>query len=138
MKTYRITDHIADVRMFIEASSFEELLEAGLEGMSSILKKDFCGKIVYNEITLNVEFHYSDKTSLLIDFLSDVLTMSHIHNAVFCSIDFESLNEDFMRCKVYGKRVDSFEKDVKAVSYHEAEVTTGSIGLLQTYIIFDI
>jgi len=40
VKTIEYIPHIADLRVRLEADTLEELFEAGLKGMSNILKKD--------------------------------------------------------------------------------------------------
>ena len=38
MKTYKILEHTADIRLNVQASTLKELFIAALEGMSSIMK----------------------------------------------------------------------------------------------------
>ncbi len=138
MKHYQIIEHTADVRLKIKASSYEELFEAGLEGMSQILKNRLCKKYIEFPLKLELAVSSADVTSLLIDFLSDVLTLSHIHNAIFCKVVFQRLTPTSLKTFIHGRKIKAFDEDIKAVSYHEAEITKDKEDYFKTNIIFDI
>ena len=138
MKYYQIIEHTADVRLNIEASSYEELFEAGLDGMSQIIKNGFCKRYLEYPLKFELTVSSSDVTSLLIDFLSDVLTLSHIHNVIFCKVVFKKLTAKSLKAFIYGRRVKKFDEDIKAVSYHEAEIMRDKKGNFKTNIVFDI
>lgn len=138
MKRFSLTDHTADVRLLLEGSTLEELFEAGLSGMNHIMKKNMCDEKTGYEFVYEMKINSPDTTSLLIDFLSEVLTLSHINKAVYCRAVFSMLSEKSLECNVFGKAVEEFDEDVKAVSYHEAEVKNNETGNFITNIIFDI
>ncbi len=137
MKSYEFHPHTADVRLLVKADTPEELFKVSLDGMAQLLKKDLCKQTDKFEEKENVKIKSADSTTLLIDFLSEVLTQSQINKAVYCNVDFKNLSENFLECTIYGKRVDKFDEDIKAVTYHEAEIKKEG-GVLQTNIIFDI
>ncbi len=136
MKNFELIEHTADVRLKIEASTLEELFEIALSGMAEIIKKDVC----QNECTIQKEINLNsiDPTALLVDFLSEVLSITHSEKIVFCKINFEELIDTKIRCIVFGAKVDGFDEDIKAVTFHEAEIKKTSKGNFETIIIFDI
>lgn len=136
MKHYQIMPHVADVRALIQGSTLEELFTAGLEAMAYVIAPNECGEpyTVQEEITVISV----DTTILLIDFLSEVLTKTHVTSSVFCTVTFTSLTPTSLHATVHGKKVTTFDEDIKAVTYHEAEVIKNEQGLYQTNIIFDI
>ena len=91
MKNFELIEHTADVRLKIEASTLEELFEVALSGMAEIIKKDVC----QNECSIQKEINLNsiDSTALLVDFLSEVLSISHSEKIVFCKINFEELTD---------------------------------------------
>lgn len=137
MKRHKVIPHIADVRLQLRADSLEKLFEAALEGMNEILKKGFCRKIKIYETSIKISFSSIDQTALLIDFLSEVLTLSHINNEIYCQVKFIKLESNTLTAEIFGTKVDKFDRDIKAVSYHEADVKTNK-GHYQTNIVFDI
>jgi SHS2 domain-containing protein len=137
MRSFEILSHTADLRLRIFADSPEELFRTGLEGMASIIKKDTCaaeGKKIKRRIALSSV----DRTSLLVDFLSEVLTLSQTKRAVFCDINFKRFTETELDAEISGFRVKEFDEDIKAVTYHEANVKKNKKGYWETVIIFDI
>jgi SHS2 domain-containing protein len=79
-----------------------------------------------------------DTTVLLVDFLSEVLTLSHEEKAVFCALEVQQLNETAIAAQIAGRPADGFAEDIKAVTYHEAEVRQNDAGKWETMLIFDI
>jgi len=48
------------------------------------------------------------------------------------------LTETEIEVKVFGRKVEEFEEDIKAVTYHEAEVKKNEKGEYETMLVFDI
>jgi len=138
MRAFKILPHVADMRLRVEASSLEELFIAALEGMNHILKRNLCKKRIDRPAVHQVRVSSPDTTALLIDFLSEALTLSHIHAIVFCEAEFTKLDSHSLIATLFGTTVERFDKDIKAVSYHGAEIKQNQRGNLQTDLVFDI
>ncbi|HBP01223.1 MAG: hypothetical protein UY41_C0012G0022 [Candidatus Moranbacteria bacterium GW2011_GWE1_49_15] len=140
MKRYEILPHTADVRLLVEGTSLEELFEAVLEGLAEILSPGSCEK--NRKEKMDVERYLSifsdDFTPLLIDFLSEVLTCGYLNKVVFCKVDFLVLEKKVLKAKIRGMRASEITEDVKAVTYHEAEVVKNKRGNFETVVVFDI
>lgn len=138
MKTYSILPHIADVRVKIEADSLPHLFIAAQEAMGQILRKNYKeilnGHATIYEISLTAE----DSTALLINFLSEVLTLSHINKNIFYDANFLEISETVLHALVIGTKADHFTQDIKAVTYSEANVKKNKEGKWETTIVFDI
>ena len=129
-------DHTADIRIRITGSSFAQLFRESLQAMNQILGPiDDSGKS--QSEFYNLEVKATDRTTLLVDFLSEVLTQTHISNVLYDTIDFVSLEETGLRAQLSGYTITAFEEDIKAVTYHEAEVIEKD-GTWSTVIVFDI
>ncbi|MBI2011794.1 archease [Candidatus Daviesbacteria bacterium] len=137
-KKYKIVPHIADIRLQLKADGLKHLFEVALQGMDEILKKGFCQKKTKYSKTFEIKIYSFDTSSLLVDFLSDVLTFSHIQKAIFCKVKFTEFNEKNLTAKIKGSAVENFDEDIKAVSYHEADIVKDKKGNYKTNIIFDI
>lgn len=137
MRSHKILGHIADVRLKVEGDSLEELFTAALEGMTDIIKNKICNADEF-PVEEKIEVKSSNATNLLIDFLSEILTHSHIDHNVFCKIEFEELTENSLKANIQGIKVDGFDEDIKAVTYHEANVVKNEKGNYETVIVFDI
>ena len=137
MKSYKFTAHTADVRLQVQANTLEELFKVSLEGMNLLIKKNFCSKEKEFDLKEDIKIESIDATTLLIDFLSEVLTSCQINKAIYCNINFKHLSDKSLECIIMGIKVDRFDEDIKAVTYHEAEIKKEN-DMLQTTIIFDI
>lgn len=138
MRLYTLSPHIADMRLHIEGNSLQELFLAGMEGMAQILKKDFCQNHMAFPLKHTVLLTAKDTTALLIDFLSEVLTYSLVEKAVFCRAEFTELSAKTLNAKIYGIKTNRFDKDIKAVTYHEAKVKRNNKNRYETIVVFDI
>ncbi|MCL5970518.1 MAG: archease [Patescibacteria group bacterium] len=138
MKSYVLIPHIGDVAIKVEADTLEELFTAALKGMNRILKKDYEKELDKHPFPQEILLSSFDTTSLLIDFLSEVLTLSTINKAIFPSIEFLELGQTNLHAHLIGTKVDKFTTDIKAVTYHGAEILKNKKGNLETNIIFDI
>ena len=130
--------HTADIRMKIQGSDLIELFQAGIIGMGNILKDGFCDKKAPATIKLKIELIAADSTCLLIDFLSEILSSSYVEKAIFCEVDFLRLTPGKMKAEIHGVRVENFDEEIKAVTYHEADVHCNEKGYWETVVIFDI
>ena len=138
MRKFELLPHTADVRLKASGSSYEELFSAALDGMNHIIKKDFnkSNALMNFRDVMNVES--IDRSMLLIDFLSKILTLSHQFNAIYHNVKFKNLEERNLLADIEGSQVENFDKDVKAVTYNEAEIKRNEKRLYETIIVFDI
>ena len=130
--------HTADIRLQIEAGTLEELFLAGLKGLGSQLKEGLCDQETKFSMQETIQTNSIDTSALLVDFLNDVLTKSYAEQAVFCRAEFSELTDTSVQATVYGQQVDDVDEDIKAVTYHEADVCQNDAGNWQTNLIFDI
>jgi SHS2 domain-containing protein len=139
MPVFKLLPHTADIRLFVAAATQEEMFRSALEGMGYLQKKDFCKEkkgLFFTEDKIQVKA--ADITSLLIDFLSEALTLSQINKVIYCEVSFPELSGTELTAIIKGNKVDYFDEDIKAVTYHEAEVKQNKNNQLETVIIFDI
>lgn len=138
MHKIQFLPHTADVSIQVEADTLEELYLASLHGMNRILKEGFCERKPPVKVEREVSIRSVDPTTLLIDFLSSVLTHTYLDRALFCLLDIRTLDDHSIQAVVKGSRVDFFEDDIKAVTYHNAELIQTEKGKWETAIVFDI
>jgi SHS2 domain-containing protein len=137
MKSIRVLSHTADIRLLIKSNSRHELFRAGILGLSKIISQPVKQKKYELAHTFRVES--VDLTTLFIDMLNEILSQSHIDKGVYDDIKkLEILNDRTLEVELEGYRVTNFSKDVKAVTYHEAEIKQSAAGILQTIVILDI
>ncbi len=133
---YEIKEHPADVKLKVKANNLKELFEASLKGMAEILalKKDLTNEEIQKEIQVDSV----DLSALLVDFLSEVLTLTDINDSVFINLEIISLTETKIEARIKGFKVKKFKEEIKAVTYHKAEVKQNNNGKYEAEILFDI
>lgn len=135
---YEFLPHTADIRMRLSGNDPADLFCAGVRGMASVLKEDICSKQEASVLERSVVLESSDRTALLVDFLSEILTLSYVENAVFCTARFNQISETALACTVYGIPIDHLDEEIKAVTYTEALVERKDNGKWVSDIVFDI
>ena len=127
---YEILEHTADVRMLVQGDSLEDLFSEALYGMMEILepKVDDQKKVIERVIAIEA----TDTTTLLIDFLNEVLLSTQIHKEAYNKMIFKELSQHSLEAILSGIAVQSFGEDIKAVTYHEAEVKRTEDGTWET------
>ena len=134
---YKILEHTADLKMRVTGKTMEKLFQDAARGMMNFLKgkKD---KRRTEKTTRTIKTRSRDKTALLVDFLSEVLTLSQINKETYSGIIFKKLTEKEAEAELKGIPVLEFEEDIKAVTYHEADVKKNAQDMWATNIVFDI
>lgn len=134
---FKILEHTADIRMLVNGKSQEELFREALKGMMSVIKseiKNLKTRIEKREIAVKAD----DRTALLVDFLSEVLALSQINGEIYTEVNFSEFSEKELRAELNGFKAKNFDEDIKAVTYHEAEIKQNEKGEWETTLIFDI
>ena len=136
MRKYWILPHTADVRFKLEGDTLAELFTAGLEALGEILcqTKLPTGPLTAGEITLEAE----DETALLIDFLSEVVSRGYSQKVLFTKVVWKELGKTSLKAKLYCLPVVNFDEDIKAVTYHEANIVKNKQGVYETTVVLDI
>lgn len=134
---YKKLPHTADIQILLKSESKEKLFTEALDAMVDIMDPVFESGDSGSKI-LNLKTDSVDTTTLLIDFLSDVLAESEINNAAFKVEEILKLSDTEIEAELSMKPVQTFNEDVKAVTYHEAEVIQNDDGLWETKITFDV
>ncbi|MBT8315282.1 MAG: archease [Maribacter sp.] len=130
--------HTADVRMRISGSTLEELFKAGMIGMGNILKEGFCNKNNPIDNKKEIDIQAVDQTCLLIDFLSEILSLCYVEKSIYCKGEFPVLTATKIVGTIYGTHINNLDEEIKAVTYHEAQVRCNSDNQWETIVVFDI
>ncbi len=138
MNHYSYHSHTADVSMKVLADSLNELFETAMRGTSNLLKDEFCNETTVFSSEKTISVRSADIIALLIDFLSEVLLHSHINKAIYCKLNIVKLSNQEIEATILGSTVENFDEDIKAVTYHEANVFQNKNNQWEANIIFDI
>lgn len=133
---YKILGHTADIRLSVEGRDLEEIFKDALKGMVFIAgpREPEDSKKTKRRIRISA----GDRTALLIDFLNEVLFGMEKNYEFYTDVDFKELSPIKLAAELKARPAIRFERNIKAVTYHEAEITENESGFLSTTIVFDI
>ncbi len=145
-KDFEQLPHTADIKIRVYGSSLKELFKNALIGMFQVIGpqakgcQEKGGRLVCPTLpeTHDVEVESIDKEALLVDFLSDALYLSDVHNEAYLDVDIYSLTDTKITAKLYGVKITGFSVvEMKAVTHHDLKIKEID-GEWQTDIVFDI
>lgn len=145
-KDFELLSHTADLKIRAYGITFPELFGNALKGMfasvrpqSQFISYDGTEPVV-KHFTAEREVHTKslNRELLLIDFLSDCLYLSDIHNEAYFDAQFSILDDKELQAIIYGVSITGYEEvEIKAVTYHDLELEQIN-GVWQATIVFDI
>lgn len=133
---YKVLEHTADVGLWAEGRVLPELFEAAVLGMTEIMGPE--ADEPAEGVSREVELESIDRTALLIDFMNEVLFLAERNREFYFEVKFTEIGNTYLKAELKGKRAKFFHRDIKAVTYHGAEIKKNEAGSLETEIVFDI
>jgi len=120
MKQYETLPHKADLKIRVFGKTKEELFQNALFGMSENMKPEI--EEQKEEIKREIKINSPDLPSLLVDFLSEVLYLTQANKEIYSDVKFKKFSGNELEAELFGKKVERFGEDIKAVTYHNLEI----------------
>ena len=146
-KKFEVLERGADLKLKVFGSSAKELFKNALYALGYTQKPEMAGqgtvgaligRLRGRRVTEDFLIESMDYSTLLVDFLSDVLACSDSQNAVFFDVKFTAFSENKAEGRIYGVKVDDFSKNIKAVAYHQVDVKEAEPGKWESLLVLDI
>ena len=139
MIPFRVLSHTADVRLRVFGHHYEELFKNAALALASVLVKESAGRRKeplggYEKIRVEGQ----DINILLVNFLNEVLAQSQINRKVYEKVKFLKLSGKDLEAQIFGRPIEDFEEDVKAVTYHDVSISQNARGIWETTLTLDI
>ena len=135
MKRYEILEHKADLKIRAFGETKEELFLNMMIGMTESQKPEIKEG---TRAKRGVKIQPLDLPSLLVDFLSEALSLSQINKETYMDIRFKKFSDNELEGEILGQEVKSFGEDIKAVTYHELDINQNKEGTWEATVLFDI
>lgn len=132
---YKINERITDIRIAVRGQNLEQLFTDALLGMMYIMRP--AQKFAPEKVEREMSLESIDTTKLLVDFLNEVIFLARTNKEFYTHAVFYKIQPTSLRVKLFGISVESFHRDIKTVTYHEAETKQVSGGAWETELIFD-
>lgn len=135
MKKFELLEHTGDIKIRVYGTTLEELFSNAVYGMfASISPHQKSDKKVEHVFTVQAD----SLEILLINFLSECLYLSDIHNEAYDAAQFTQLIHTNAQGTLYGYPISGFERvEIKAVTYHDTKIEQIN-DIWQATIVFDI
>jgi SHS2 domain-containing protein len=115
---YEILEHKADLKIRAFGKTKEELFENATVGMFEVAGYQGEGKKIKKEIKISSP----DLSSLLVDFLSEVLYLSEVNREVYHNVRFKNFTNKNIEGILFGKKLKRIGVVIKGVTYHDLDV----------------
>lgn len=145
-KDFEELPHTADMKIRAYGKTKKELFCNSLIGMFQIIGPQAQGCRVEDERVIcdklpekhEITVESPDEVALMVDFLSEALYLSDVHNEAYLDATIHELTETSIKATIYGVKITGFEVvEIKAVTYHELEIEKIN-NTWQVDIVFDI
>ena len=145
-KDFEIIPHTADLKIRVYGKTMQELFEHALVGMFQAMRP-IAPTCSYNgdrlicaslPVMRDIGVNSPDVEALLVDFLSNALYLSDVHNEAYLSVALHDFTQTKLNGQLHGVPITGLqESEIKAVTYHDLEIMQKD-GIWQTDIVFDI
>ena len=136
-KDFEIVDHTADVGIIAYGADIKQAFVNAAKGLFSLITElDDVQEVLHRD----VEVTATDKESLLVEWLNELIYQFDTENIIFKRFDITELSNTQLKAKSYGEKVDRsrhrLKTGVKAATYHILRVNKGDGCRVQ--VLFDI
>lgn len=133
---YEILPHTADLKIKVFGKTKEELFSNALLAMTEALKPEITES--KEPAIRDIVVKSADLETLLVDFLSEILYLVQTNKEIYPEINFKEFSDTKLKGKIFGKKIERFGEDIKAVTYHNLSVKQRRDNVWEAIIIFDI
>ena len=145
-KDFESLPHTADIKVRVFGKTLSEFFRNAVVGMFQTVGPIIpdCRveneRVVCDELPIAREVHVSspDPVALLVDFLSEALYLSDVHDEAYLDATVHKVTDTNIQATLHGIKVTGFKVvEIKAVTYHELEIKRIN-GIWQADIVFDV
>mgnify|MGYP000412649638 CR=1 FL=1 len=132
---YKILDHISDLKIKVLGKNLPELFENAVLAIRECLRPEI--EIPEKNTKSKIKIKSADLSSLLVDFLSEVLYQTQVNKEIYYKVKFDKFSDTELETELFGKKVRRFGLEIKGVTYHNLEIKKIK-NHWQATIVFDI
>lgn len=136
MKKYEILKHRADLQIRFSGKTKQDLFQNALLGIAENMKPKVQKSV--GKIKRRVEIKSLDINALLVDFLNEVLALGQINKEIYFKIEFFKFSDTELTGELFGRKVESFGEDIKAVTYHGLDILQKQDKTWEATVLLDI
>ncbi len=135
---YEILEHRADLKIRVFGKTKKELFKNAMVAMFEVAEYEPEKKDTAYETRQEIKIESFDLSSLLVDFLSEVLYFCETKKEVYHDIEFKKFTEKKLEAILIGKKLKQMRVHIKAVTYHDLILEQKKDGAWMAEVLFDI
>ena len=132
---FKEVEHTADWALHVRGKNLADLLLNAAQGMNRLMVSN--PNIPARTVTKTIELEAQEAEDLLVDWLSELVYWAETEQLIFNEIVLQQVSSTHLRATIKGGAAPNLEKHIKAVTYHNLEITATASGLEAT-IVFDV
>ncbi len=145
-KDFEQLPHTADIKIRVYGKTLKDLFRHALIGMFQIVRPISSDCVIEKDRVVckslpeqrNVRVASIDRDALLVDFLSEALYLSDVHNEAYLDVTIHELDNQNISATLHGVAITGFEVvEIKAVTHHDLRIAQVD-GEWRAEIVFDI
>lgn len=113
----------------VTSDSLESLFK---ESLLYVMKTLHTSRINSVSVEREVQLTSINPTTLLIDFLNEILSLTHVYHEVYCDIEIVEFTGKGIRLKLKGTSINSFDHDIKSLTYFDPRIIRSESGSWMT------
>jgi SHS2 domain-containing protein len=141
MKKFENLEHTADLKLRAFGQTKEDLFANMAIGMFANICPE-ANKLKNQPVEMTIKIKAHDLSSLLIDFLNELLYLSDINNQIYDRYDLAILQLPdktwLVEGVAYGYNISGLDYEIKAVTYNDLKVEEDSQGNWLAEVVIDI
>jgi SHS2 domain-containing protein len=132
VRKFEEIEHTADWAYRVRGSDLRELFIQAAQGLYFLVGMELTPG---EKTTKSIEVQAIDRESLLVAWLNELLYFHESENLGFDQLDIEYLDERKLIAQVTGASTQEWQKDIKAVTYHNLAIKENSSELEVTLVL---
>ncbi len=126
-----------DVQLRVKGKTLQELFRNAVKGVASYLHPHASPVRTLEAYPIKVEA--VDINSLLVEFLSEIISRSDMDSLLFTDAKLENFGENFLEGELSGTDLDEMEHSVQSVSYQDVDIKKNpESGLYEAAVILEV
>ncbi len=109
----------------VTSDSLESLFK---ESLLYVMKTLHPGRGKTEMIEREVQLTSINPTTLLIDFLNEILSLTHVYHEVYSDVEIIDFTGKNIRIKLKGCAIVNFDRDIKGLAYYDPRITRSESG----------
>lgn len=122
----------------VEGITLQHLFEKSLWDLAYLISPGSCSLATHYDCVMKVEVSADNTTNLLINFLTEVLSLTYTQQAIFCTMYAEEITEKKLEAQIFGTWFKNYAAKIKSISNSKCIVNRKEDSSYSGSIVFEL